>query len=296
MPYCIIGSHAMQFAGLRVDPPVDLDLIADYDTAVLYLKERDFRNIYPINQGKTLVGKEGRDIIEISLAWPGSTNEELLKYFDYHGRVFATLDDLYALKMSHRYLKDSPHFYKTMKHIHLLRSAGARIPDALQDWFKRREKETYDYSLPKLNQSKENFFSGDGVEYVYDHDSLHEAVAFGAHPIYKMYQEPGSEVAVNRLLWEHSVPHQLKIRAVAEECAVLALERSLVPFPGAKTPLEAFKLALMKVCTSITSGWFREFAWENHDEVLSLVLNNEYDYVAKFEEGLKKGIVKPYDK
>jgi hypothetical protein len=26
-------------------------------------------------------------------------------------------------------------------------------------------------------------------------------------------------------------------------------------------------MALMKVCTSITSGWFRAFAWEHYDLV-----------------------------
>jgi hypothetical protein len=31
----------------------------------------------------------------------------------------------------------------------------------------------------------------------------------------------------------------------------------------------------MKVCTSITSGWFREFAWENYDNVLDLY-NDKY--------------------
>jgi hypothetical protein len=28
--------------------------------------------------------------------------------------------------------------------------------------------------------------------------------------------------------------------------------------------------ALDKVCTSITSGWFREFAWQNYDEVVKI--------------------------
>jgi hypothetical protein len=53
-----------------------------------------------------------------------------------------------------------------------------------------------------------------------------------------------------------------------EETYVLALERSLIPFPGKMQPRDAFKLALQKVCTSITSGWFREYAWNNYRKAL----------------------------
>lgn len=293
MHYIVIGSHAAKAAGVFVEKPNDLDLIADYDSAVAFLKNIRCTSIYPINKGKTLVGKKiGQGIIEISIAWPGTTNEEILKLVPHQGK--APLNLLYMLKMSHRYLKDSPHFYKTMRDIRKMRNMGAIIQEDHMDLYRRRMKETYDYGLPKLNQSKANFFSGDGVEYKYDHDTIHEAVAmvFGV-PMYKHYQKEGSEVAVDRSKWE-ALLHKERIIAVAEECAVLALERSLVPFPGAKTPFEAFKLALMKVCTSITSGWFREFAWENHDEVLEMVLSNTYNFVGLFEAGLAKGIVKEH--
>jgi hypothetical protein len=48
----------------------------------------------------------------------------------------------------------------------------------------------------------------------------------------------------------------------------------------------------MKVCTSITSGWFREFAWENHDEVADM-----FDYEREshlWEQALKYNEVGPY--
>lgn len=77
--------------------------------------------------------------------------------------------------------------------------------------------------------------------------------------------------------------------AVLEESYVLALERSLVPFPGGKTPKEAFDMALMKVCTSITSGWFREYAWEHYDAVQAMYNDN---YVEKFQRGVINGTVK----
>jgi hypothetical protein len=297
VPYLIIGSHAARNAGMFVEEPNDIDLIADYDTALLYLRENGYRQIIPMNGGKSLVGsrrgvpKEVR-MCEISLAWPGTTNELILQRMQ--GQAYASLDLLYMLKMSHRYLKDSPHFYKTMRHIKRMRNLSAMIGPEWQQIYELRMKETYDYKMPNLNQNKKGFFSGDGVEYKYDHDTIHEAVAIMEKtPMYKRYQKDGSQVAVDRAKWEE-LPLAYKQMAVAEESAVLALERSLVPFPGAKSPFDAFKLALMKVCTSITGGWFREFAWENHDEVLAMVLRNEYDFLGLFEQGLKNGIVKEF--
>jgi len=67
----------------------------------------------------------------------------------------------------------------------------------------------------------------------------------------------------------------------------------LIPFPGVLTPPQAFDMALMKVCTSITSGWFREFAWENYDAVQSMYSDR---YVEKFQHGKLEGVVKPFDK
>lgn len=283
MPSLLIGSVAGAHNGLLAKP-MDIDYIADFETAKEILK--DCTSVRPMNSGKTLVGRmRGGLMIEVMIAWPGTTNEEILARNE--GRKYADLNTLYLLKMSHRYLRNSPHFRKTMRHIKLMRERGAKITD--RELLKRREKETYDYKHPNLSQNKMGFFSGDGVQYKYDHDSLHEAVAIGEKPVYKSYQKDNSEVAVDRNKWD-LLPLYLKQRAVAEECAVLALERSLIPYPDAKTPAEAFELALEKVCTSITSGWFREFSWENHDEILSKF--GQWDFVSMFEHGLRTGIVK----
>lgn len=203
----------------------------------------------------------------------------------------ADLNTLYALKMSHRFLRNSPHFYKTMADIKLMRKNGLEISPDLKEWYKLRVKETYWYKHPKLNVSKEQFFKDDSINYIYDHDSIHESVAGRHEPMYTKYLKPGSEVECDRALWE-ALPKELKLKGVAEEAYVLALERSQIPFKDKGIdPYDSFKYALMKVCTSITSGWFREFAWENHDEVLDM-----YDatYVDRFWMDVKAGEVKPF--
>jgi len=56
-----------------------------------------------------------------------------------------------------------------------------------------------------------------------------------------------------------------------------------------------FEMALMKVCTSITSGWFREYAWENYQKVLDLYDSlGEDDYVKRFEQNAH--LLKPFVK
>jgi hypothetical protein len=290
----IVGSAAQKRI-VYTRQPRDTDLIADLDTATEYLRGMECTSIYPIAGGKKLFGQRAdREIFEIELAWPDSLAEQLLfrTYKDqnmFNKNIYwADLDTLYALKMSHRYLKNSPHFKKTMDDIRLLRQLGAKIPEDLRDWFKARERETYAYKLPSLNQSKDSFFQD---KYRYDHDSLHEAVKFNEHPAYHYFAEPGAEVKCSKALWD-LCPLKIKLQAGVEESTVLALERSLIPHPGAWTEDYAFEFALGKVCTSITSGWFREFCWENYDQIMCLYKARKDKPLAMLNMGLAFGVVK----
>ena len=212
----------------------------------------------------------------------------------------ATLDELYTLKMSHRYLKDSPHFRKTRNDILLMRVLGASIFDPT--WFKEREYETYWYKHPKLNVKKKDFFTGDGVQYVYDHDDIHMAMAHLRDwtdgdsysnpslrvPAYRLYMMDGSEVQCSRKKF-FEANEGIRLYGVLEEAQVLALERSQIPFRGKVDPRRSFDIALQKVCTSITSGWFREFAWENYSLIEAMY---ESDYVDRFWSAVDAGKVR----
>lgn len=206
--------------------------------------------------------------------------------------VVPSLDFLLMLKMSHRYLKNSKHFLKTMQDIKYLRWAGAVIPESMQATYEARMKATYNYGHPKLNVTSKEFFTDD-VPYRYDHDSIHVAVAIEeGKPAYTNYMSDGAQVLTSREKFD-SLPTKIKLLGVLEESFVLALERSVIPHGS--SPRKAFMMALSKVCTSITSGWFREYAWENYDRVVALYEEmGSDDYVRRFEKGLRKGIVKPY--
>lgn len=202
-----------------------------------------------------------------------------------------SLNFLFALKDSHKYLKNSPHVFKTLRDWHVLRSMGAKIPDEWSDAFKKRRKETYNYSHPKLNVKKDDFFKGDQVEYVYDHDSIHRAVAILDRPAYTYYQKDGAEVECSKEKF-FGLPEIYRVCGVVEESCVLAIERSLVPHPGKLSPKQAWLLAYSKVITSITSGWFRQWGYENFPLIMKAYPEN---YFEKFKEGVSNGTVLPYD-
>lgn len=200
-----------------------------------------------------------------------------------------TIDMLFTIKASHKYLRNSPHFWKTLTDYHILKRSGAVIRPEYMDFFKMREKETYTYKHPKLNQSKDGFFADDNIKYVYDHDTIHQSVAmFDGIPAYTRYMKDGAEVQCDKAKF-FACPREIQLAGVVEEAAVLAIERSLVPHTGVWTPKFAWRFALSKVCSSITSGWFREFAYENALDVLKLYPEN---YWEKFQKDVESGLVK----
>lgn len=293
----LIGSLALLMHAEVNRKTSDIDLVGTYDEIMEYRKRVKAKVAYPINSGKSIYMKtESGTIVEAEVAWEDSMAERLIKFVEsqpdtiivggeYH---VPSLDVLYLLKMSHRYKKDSPHFKKTLDDILYMRKLGAKIRPEHEEFLKQREKETYTNTLPKLNQDKSGFFRDD--IYTYDHDTIHVAVALGSRPAYLEFKPTDSEVMVSKKMWDE-LPLQIKLNAAYEEICVLALERSITPFPGKKTYKEAFGMAHAKLATSISSGWFREFVWENYYAIQAMYSD---EFVNKFNEGLVKGVVKPH--
>lgn len=288
----VTGSYALNHHWFTRHP-ADLDIITDWDTLQKIQKTRDLR-VCP-RSAYHFTGWLDSFRIEVSIAQPDSTNQSLVEAHkntssnDLVGLevVYCELNWLYALKMSHRFKKDCPHFKKTMRDIHRLRGLGAQIPD--QEWFKRRETETL-ARHPRLNQSKTDFFNTPGITYKYDHDSIHRAMALGDKPAYQYYMSDQAEVLCSKKKW-NEVSEETRLNGVLEESLVLALERSQIPFDFRTPPERSFEIALTKVCTSITSGWFREYAWEHYYQVEDLFRNLPWHYTERFKEAVTKGIV-----
>jgi len=297
----LIGSNALDLMGYPSNRQTnDTDYVATYEEVMSFIKKHmeSIKAYYPINSGRSyFVKANSGHIYEFEIAWENSRAAKLSSFISEQtdnmiwrglNAVVPSLDILYLLKMSHRYLKDSPHFLKTMEDIHTMRKHGAKIRPEHQAFYEERMKDTYVYSHPKLDVSKDSFFDSavTNVYQQYDHDSIHRAVKIGEFPAYTYFQKD-QEVLCSKGMFS-TLPENIKLNAVLEESYVLALERSLIPFPFGKSAKEAFDMALMKVCTSITSGWFREYAWENYYKVQELYDEN---YVQKFSDGVSSGVV-----
>lgn len=312
----IIGSEALRHFGVKMPERkrLDIDIIITKDSLAEHIRSvnpkkmkhsEDASAVYVIGDDylsdKTIMyeyevawsGSAGADLLDLVAANPGKYAQEW--FINNEPVYFARPEVVLALKLSHRYKKNSPHFLKTLRDIQALRAAGFSVPKELKAWFKKREKETYNYKHPKLmGVKKGEFFSDDGISYVYDHDSIHEAVKTMDKPAYSRFQPDGEEIGTSKAMF-FKCPLAVQLLAVLEEAYVLSLERAIIPFDmfgDAEKCRGAFDMALSKVCTSITSGWFREFSWENFDKV-----NQLYDpeYVTRFSEAVSRGEVKPHN-
>jgi hypothetical protein len=308
MTIILVGSRALSIVnpGLLKRKPLDWDFICTPDSFEEwksnnkeFVKNSEFLDI----SEKTKAFKGKNQIVEFELAVANSNTNELISIVkeDKQSKfgklnnidiLIPSLDMLFALKSSHKYLKNSPHWWKTLFDYHAMKNSGASIRPEWMSWFKQREKETYAYKHPKLvGVNKSSFFDPNmGVKYVYDHDSIHEAVKHLERPAYRYFMKDGAEVACDRKKFE-AAPDVIKLFSVLEESYVLALERSQIPFGNKITPKESFRIAFSKVLSSITSGWWRDWGYENALRVLPHYTDS---YLDRFNEALKSGIVKPF--
>ena len=141
-------------------------------------------------------------------------------------------------------------------------------------------KQAFPQGHPNLMQSKDDFFD-DAVVKKYQHDDLHEMFAFYDKPLYTRLLRNENLAWCEEDKW-NTLSYDEKCKCVAEEVYVIATERLLIPFKNKYPYKIAFFKALQKVCTTLCSGWFRDFAIDNYPEIVA-----QYDHF-KFQEVLTK--------
>lgn len=180
----------------------------------------------------------------------------------------ATPDELYTLKISHSFWEiNGPRTWdKHASDIVFLERKGAKFLRPLYDILLPIWKERYKRNPTNLNQSKDGFFA-DAVNRKYDHDSLHESVAYGERPLYESILRDGSDVAVdNSKFW--AMDHATQIKTVREEIYATALERILIPANYRGSPRAAYHWALRRTATSLFKGEWALFLLLNLDELM----------------------------
>lgn len=203
-------------------------------------------------------------------------NRELEKYTSSVGRVFngkivfiVNPMGLALVKRSHLWRdlgfdKHITHWNKYLQPVTVFKN------DFDEDYLKRRTAATmqmFPQGHPKLNQTVEKFFD-DAVTKKYNHDFLHELYAHHDKPLYT-YMQSNPELAwCEKDKW-NKFSFDDKIKCVQEEAYVIATERFLVPSGWNFPERLAYFNAVKKICTTLCSGWFRDFAIDNHQLICS---------------------------
>lgn len=192
------------------------------------------------------------------------------------GTRVATLDELYTIKVSHAQW-DLPNgtWNKHVYDIVQLKRAGAVLDLDLHKLLYKVWEETHGVKIMDLDQDKRAFFD-DAVRRTFDHDSLHESVAYGEHPIYTEVLKDGAEVDIDMKKMK-ALSLERFVDLIKEEIFVTALERIVVPRNYKASPGAAYWWAFRRTATSLTKGWTARTIMDNAE----LFLTPGSDYVGR---------------
>lgn len=203
-----------------------------------------------------------------------------------HG--IALPDELYTLKVSHAFweLKNGS-WDKHMMDVMFLQSKGAKLIPELYTILYKIWEDVHGKKKVNLEADPEMFFNDKIVKRIYDHDSIHESVAYYDRPLFERILRDNSEVAVDKSKWD-ALDHEDKLKMVREEIYATALERKLVPSNYTSSRGAAYAWTLRKTITSLTKGWFALFVVENFKDLTKA----DVDYVQRHKDNAHK--LRPY--
>lgn len=256
----LIGSRAVAYW----NPDFKIRSNSDWDIIGTPESEDFFRSRYSIPDSERIEWHDPNHLNNKSMLWYFNTDAT-------HDFVISSygLAIIYRSHL-HRDWNWDAHITKYHKFILPLLENDLHLDDPILLERIKLTKEAYPQGNPKLNKSNDEFFD-DPVKKVYDHDFLHELYAYEDRPMFEKLKRPEQfDLAwCAKDLWDKLSQTQ-KIQCVAEETYVIATERFMVPNDWNYPAKKAYYFALKKVCTTLTSGWFRDFAIDNFPQVFEL--------------------------
>lgn len=188
----------------------------------------------------------------------------ILEQIPHGGDYVATLSAVYTIKCSH--LGWDIKWHKHKRDVLYLKSIGCELIEPLYESLVGYWKDV-NGNKPYLNmyKKKDDFFN-DHVQYIYDHDYLHELVALPNKPVYTECLQEGQEVFIDQSRF-NKLSTDVQLKMFKEEITVIAMERWLIPprVIGRYTWTEAYHLALHKTVVSLTKNWATDFLVRNLD-------------------------------
>jgi hypothetical protein len=239
MTYTLVGSRAMKTWFQDAREPKDWDWFCDIPGS---------------HKNFTYMGEPHEVFADERLyAWPwGHT---------------ADPDELYTIKISHGHweVNGPAGWDKHARDIIFLSRKGAQFKRELYDILLPIWKEKYKKNPVSLNKTSDEFFD-DAVKRKYQHDSLHESVAYGERPLYESILRDGSDVAVDSSKFR-AMDYETQLRLVREEVYATALERILIPRDYKGSPGAAYWWALRRTATSLFKGEWSLFLLTHLDDL-----------------------------
>lgn len=312
----VIGSKALLFRLTQTKEVVERRAKSDYDVIMTpeefiqwsHDNNGHISSLVPTKENKykaVLIFGGKRKVYEIELGLDGTSAKYLLDRVDevtdtvirgYLGERMHTLRPQYLLLTKKSHLIYPVHFEKNINDYHLIKSNfGSFVPnETMNEYYALRSQEAkdrYKQRTPKLNVTTEDFFSSKlNVPHYFVHDDIHEVMAHHDEPVYKKMQpDPSMAWCAKDMFF--ALPYEMQVQAVQEEAYVISLERYIIPQYGDnhENHFEMYKNALKRICTTLCSGWFREFAIENYPEAIKRYNPNFVDILrdAIFYEKIK---------
>ncbi len=286
----VIGSTALKHYGLVARPPSDVDLVIKYDEFKelhRHLSEtNNLRFSCPVNRRRSRMAVKSSSVefdvsfdvlpsekilLEESQNWKSIRIKEL---GDFDVKL-PPLEWLFAIKSAHIYC-DINGFEKNISDYSVMKGelkikGGFPLSENINRFvdIRRQEAETFHkHRTPKLDVTNDQFFEVSSMTVGYDfvHDDLHEVYKHLDVPIYqKMKYDQALAKCESSLFFK--LTHEERVMCVLEEAYVIATERYLLK--ADISPRDAFMRALKRICTTLCSGFFREFAVDHYFEIMT---------------------------
>jgi hypothetical protein len=259
MKNLLIGSRALSFfnTNFKVNENTDWDIISINPIKGSEWHKPDHLNNY-------LIEKYASDIV-----------------VNFNGNPIhvVNMEGLSIIKRSHLWRDLSFQKHITHYHKHITIHVPQYSTEMYNDYRTREilTLKSYERGHPNLNQPVKDFFN-DYVTKKYDHDYLHELVAYYNRPLYTRMQKDPSLAWCNQDLWLKFTDKERQ-QCVAEETYVIAIERFMVPNDWNFPSKLAYIKALDKVCTTLTSGWFRAYAIDNYPVLFNMYSEEKFNRV-----------------
>jgi len=289
----VVGSKALKFNYPEFNREInDIDIIGNSDDINYLIDKYSPERIINSKYITTLVNIKSDEIfntknIEILNSDESDSLKEYVKYERQNNNdsiIYASPEVLLSLKKSHINfpIKFSKHIYDY--NFLLNKLSNDKLSDITKLNFKETEERIGKLKTPSLKKSTDNFFgqSDNYVKYFYIHDDIHKVMSHYEYPIYEDMQTKESSAWCERDMWER-FDFEKKAKCVLEEAYVISLERKIIPMLNNCGKIisskNAFDWAIMRICTTLCSGWFRQFATDNYTEIVKFYNPN---YVQKF--------------